>query len=116
MNMTKWSRADDKKVRRLMGYMVRSRNFKLRGYVGDDFSKCQLHVFVDADFCGEVDSAKSNSGMYIALVGPNTWFPIAWQSKRQSSCARSTTEAELISLAMAFFRHAIPILDLFDVI
>ena len=114
--MTKWTRADDKRLRRLIGYMKRSRKFHLRGYVGDSLENCQLHLYVDADFCGEIEHTKSNSGMFLVMVGPNTWFPLAWQSKRQSSTARSTTEAELISLAKAFFPHAIPMLNLFDIL
>ena len=54
--------------------------------------------------------------MFIVLQGPNTWFPLAWLSKIQSSTARSTTEAEFISAARAFYDHVIPLLDIFDTI
>ncbi len=90
MQMTKWSRADDKRLRRLMEYLQRSKKFHVRGYVQDALHECQLHLYVGADFCKDVEHTKSNSGMWLVLVGPNTWFPLAWQSKRQTSCARST--------------------------
>ena len=73
-----WSRNDDKKTERLIGYMKRSKNFKLRGYVGDYLWLCELWLFVDADFCGEVEHTKSNSGCWCVVAGPNTCFPVAW--------------------------------------
>ena len=88
----------------------------MRGYVGDPSRDCHVAAFVDADFCGEVEHTRSTSGMVVVLRGPNTWFPLAWVSKKQSSTARSTTEAELISAARAYYDHIIPLLDVFDTI
>ena len=59
---------------------------------------------------------RRTSGCWLVLVGPNTCYPIAWCGGKQGSTARSTTEAELISLAMGFFKVSIPILDFFDFI
>ncbi len=52
----------------------------------------------------------------MVLVGPNTWFPIMWICKRQTSTSRSTTEAEMVSLATSLFGEAIPALDLWELI
>ena len=93
-----------------------SKDYKLEGYVGDPLWDCELWLFVDADFCGEILHTKSTSGCWLVLTGPNTSFPIAWCGGKQGSTARSTTEAELISLAMGFFKVSLPILDLFDFI
>ena len=48
------------------------------------------------------------------LKGPNTWFPLTWIAKKQSAVSRSTTEAELISMAYALFSEALPMLNLWD--
>ena len=50
---TKWSKADDIKLRRLVGYIKRSRNFMLKGWIGDAIHKCRLVCFCDADFAVE---------------------------------------------------------------
>ena len=111
---TCWSKADDIKLRRMIGYMKRSQGFMLKGWVGDRFQDCWIEAYVDADFAGEAEHTKSTSGMFIVLRGKNTWFPLAWMSKRQTSTARSTTEAEIISAANAFYNHIIPLLDVCD--
>ena len=48
------------------------------------------------------------------LCGPATWYPLAWVSKRQTSISRSTTEAEIISLAHSLYTEAIPSLQLWE--
>ena len=48
------------------------------------------------------------------MSGPNTYFPIMWLSKKQTSVSRSTTEAEVVSLAASLFSEAIPALDFWD--
>ena len=75
-----------------------------------------LRLYVDANFSGDSDSTKSTSGGYLVLCGSNTWFPIMWLSKRQTSTSRSTTEAEVVSLAASLFSEAIPAMDLWDLI
>ena len=75
-----------------------------------------LLLFVDADFARESDNAKSTSGGFLVLAGPNSWFPLTWLSKRQSCVSRSTTEAEVVSLAASLHTEAIPMLDLWDLI
>ena len=54
---------------------------------------------VDADFAGDTKDARSTSGGYLVLVGPNTFFPLTWLSKRQTSVSRSTTESEVVAMA-----------------
>ena len=46
------------------------------------------------------------------LYGPNTFFPLAWLCKKQTAVSRSTTEAEVISLAYSLFVEALPTLQL----
>ena len=62
--------------------------------------------FSDADYAGDVDSAKSTTG-FVLLMGGGA---VSWSSKLQSRVARSTTEAEFIAgesctRDMAFFRY-----------
>ena len=53
---------------------------RLVGQVGDDPRELHLALCVDADFAGEKSDAKSNSGGYLVLKGPNTFFPLGQKS------------------------------------
>ena len=74
----------------------------------------RLSLYVDADFAGCRLTAKSTSGGFLVLKGPNTFFPLSWVSKRQTSVSRSTTESEVVSLAFSLFGEAIPTLCLWE--
>ena len=54
--------------------------------------------------------------MIMALEGTETWFPSAWASRGQTATARSTTEAEMISLGAGLFGEGIPAQELFETI
>ena len=51
-----------------------------------------IHVFVDADWAGDLDRRRSTSGYVFNLFGGE----ISWMSKRQAVVALSTTEDEYI--------------------
>ena len=110
-----WSRNDDRRLHRLVCYM-NSSVYKLQGHVHDEAGSLKLLLYVDADFAGSSDNAKSTSGGYLVLAGPNSWFPLSWISKRQSAVARSTTEAEVVSLAVSLHTEAIPMQDLMSLV
>ena len=74
----------------------------------------ELHLYVDADFAGDRLTGESTSGGYLVLVGPNSSFPLAWVSKRQTSTSLSTTESEVVSLAHSLYQEALPALQLWD--
>ena len=77
--ITKWTRNDDKRLKRLMEYMNgTAESHKLKCFTCDPPEDIELWLFVDADFAGEVADTKSNTGGYLVLAGPNTWFPLAW--------------------------------------
>ena len=58
---------------------------------------CNLSVFTDADWAGEVDSRRSTSGI-LYKIGTT---PIAWSSKLQPTLSLSSTEAEYHVLSEA---------------
>ena len=111
--VTKWSRECDDALHRLVSYINCSLTSTMRGYIGDKFSECQLWLFADADFAGAHDS-KSTTGSFMALVGPNTYFPINAFSKKQTAVAMSSTEAEVIAANHSVRAQGLPSLSLFN--
>ena len=91
--------------------MNSTKHYTLQGYVGDRSEDLSVELFVDADFCGDRLDTKSTSGAMLVLTGPNTFFPLTWMSQKQTATSRSTTESEVIALAHAMFREALPSLS-----
>ena len=56
-----------------------------------------LYGFADANWAGDVDTRRSISG-YVFMVANGV---ISWSSKKQSTVAKSTTEAEYVALSQA---------------
>ena len=110
----KWTKNCDKQLYRLMCYLKASKDYRLVGRVNDPADKLVLRLYVDADFAGDRLDAVSTNGGYLVLYGPNTFFPLAWVSKKQTATSRSTTESEVISLAYSLFSEALPTLTLWE--
>ena len=111
--VTCWSTADDKRLYRLMSYLWTTKDFKLRGKIADRQQDLKLVLYTDADHASAVEDAKSSSGSLLCLEGPNSYWPLSWSSKRQGATSRSTTEAEVISLASGVF-DALPTLEFIE--
>ena len=48
-----WSRADDKRVLRLIQYIASTTHYRLVGTLQDKPEDLELHLYVDADFAGD---------------------------------------------------------------
>ena len=82
-----WSR-----VKRIFRYLKGTKNTGILFTKTDGF---QCEGFVDSDWAGDAVSRKSTSGyIFISCGGP-----ISWQSRKQTSVALSSAEAEYVSLA-----------------
>ena len=81
-------------VKRVLRYIKGTLDHGLKFVDCDDFS---LYGYSDADWAGEVDSRRSTSGYLFRLGGCS----VSWRSKRQTSVALSSTEAEYIALCSA---------------
>ena len=80
--ITKWDSVCDRMLHRLICYIGSSLDYKLKGHNGDSSKDLEFTLFSDADFAGCSDTAKSTSGVFIALTGPNSFFPLNAISKR----------------------------------
>ncbi len=110
--ITRWTSECDRKLYRLMCYIHSSLHIRLVGWVGDDGSQLQPHLFADADFAGCAATQRSTSGLHMSVRGPNSCFPISGQSKRQSCVSHSTPEAEIVAGDFSLRMCGLPALDL----
>ena len=66
--------------------------------LGVAYGTCKpFQGYVDADWAGDVDARRPTKGFIFTLNGG----PVSWASKRQSTVATSTAEAEYAAAAMA---------------
>ncbi|KAM3001281.1 hypothetical protein FF2_037593 [Malus domestica] len=90
-------------VKRILRYLHGTMQ---HGIVYSSQSQIHLTAFSDSDWAADLNTRRSVTG-YIVFLGDN---PISWQSKKQTSVSRSSTEAEYKALAhtaadLAWVRH-----------
>ena len=78
-------------VKRVFKYLKGTKNYGITYYKG---ASRFISGYCDADYAGDLISAKSTTGYIILLAGGI----ISWKSKLQSIIAQSTTEAEYIAI------------------
>ena len=115
-SITKWTKACDKRLNRLISYIHHACDHKQYCYVGNTAKQCRLGLFQDSDFAGDLEDSKSTSGGTLCIFGSHTFVPISWMCKKQTSVSHSSTESEIISLDAGLRLDGIPALDLWDLI
>ena len=94
-----WSKNDDRRVHRLVGYILNSVDHAMILCINDPPSELRLALYCDSDFAGCVDTSRSTSGYVLAVESPASFALLSWSSKRQKVVCRSSTEAEFVSLS-----------------
>jgi len=84
-------------VKRILRYLKGTLHFGLKLEPNFSTKHYFVHAFCDAEWASDPDDRRSTSGVAVFL-GPNL---VSWWSKKQSVVARSSTEAEFRSLALA---------------
>ena len=115
-SITRWTKACDKRLNRLMSYIHHTCEYRQNCGVGNTAKQCRLGLFQDFDFAGDLEDSNSTSGGTLCVFGSHTYVPISWMSKKQTSVSHSSTEAEIISLDAGLRLDGIPALDLRDLI
>jgi hypothetical protein len=114
--ITKWTPQCDKMLYRLVCYIHSSLDYFLHGWIGDDPQKLELCLYTDADFAGDPDNARSTSGVYLCLRGPNSFVPLGSSSKRQTCVSHSTPEAEIVAADFGLRSEGLPAITLWETI
>ena len=114
--VTKWTKACDKRLCRLISYIHHTCEYKQHCHVGNTAKQCRLGLFQDSGFAGDLEDSKSTSGGILCIFGSHTFVPMSWMCKKQTSVSHSSTEAEIISLDVGSRMGGIPALDLWDLV
>ena len=115
-SITKWTKACDKRLSRLISYIHHTCEYKQYCHVGNTAEQCRLGLFQDSDFEGDLEDSKSTSRGTLCVFGSHTFVPISWMCKKQTSVSHSSTESEIISLDTGLRLDGIPALDSWDLI
>jgi hypothetical protein len=54
-------------------------------------------LYADADFAGCQETARSTSGVFLCVRGPDTFVPLSGASRRQRCVSHSTPEAKIVA-------------------
>ena len=115
-SITKWTKACDKRLNRLISYIHHTCEYKQYCHVGNTAKQCRLGLFQVSDFAGDLEDSKSTSGGTLCIYGSHTFVPISWMCKKQTAVSHSSTESEIISLDTGLRLDGLPALELWDLI
>ena len=110
--VTKWTRACDKRLARLISYIHRTSDYRPYCHVGNTAQQCRLGLFQDSDFAGDLEDSKSTSSGILCIFGSRTFVPTSRMCEKQTSVSHSSTESQVISLDAGLRMDGIPALDL----
>jgi hypothetical protein len=110
-HVASWTCHDDNVLDRIFSYIQFSSGMKLNflGYAAD-MGQIRTRTQVDSDHGGCMDTGRSTSGATLRIVGDaGTSCLIGWKSKRQTTTAASTPDAELTAYNDGLRNLALPI-------
>ena len=99
-----------------MCYIHHTEDHSLESFVGDDAQHCHPVLFSDADFAGDMQNAKSTSGCYLAIVGPNTFAPVTASCKKQTCVSHSPTESEIVDAEQGIRTEGLQVLAFWELV
>ena len=114
--VTKWTKACDKRLARLISYIHHTSEYRQYCYVGNTAQQCRLGLFQACDFEGDLEDSKSTSGGILCIFGSQSFVPISWMCKKQTSVSHGSAEPEQKSLDAGLRMDGIPALDFWDLV
>ena len=115
-SITKWTKAFDKRLNRLISYIHHTCAYKQYCHVGNTAKQCRLGLFQDSDFAGDLEASKSTPGGTLCIFGSHTFVPVSWMCKKQTGVSHSSTETEIISMDAGLRLDGLLALELWDLI
>jgi hypothetical protein len=112
--ITSWTKLCDARLHRLVCYIKSTLHLKMHAWVGDRKEDLEVVLYCDADLAGDRTDAKSTTGVFMCIVGPTSFVPLAAVSKKQTSVSKSTPEAEIVAIDHGLSKHGLPALSLWE--
>ena len=112
--VTKWTKACDKRLARLISYIHHACEYRQYCDVGNTAKQCRLGLFENSNSAGDLEDWKTTSGGILCIFGSRTFVSRSWMCKKQTSVSHSSTEAEVLSLDAGLRMDGIPAVDLWD--
>ena len=81
-SITKWTKACDKRLNRLISYIHHTCEYRQYCHVGNTAKQCRLGLFQDSDFAGDLEDSRSTSGGTLCIFGSHTFVPMSWMCKK----------------------------------
>ena len=115
-SITKWTKACDKRLNRLISYIHHTCKYKQYCYVGNTAKHADWDFF-KTPILREISRIQNLLRVeHCAFFGSHTLIPTSWMCKTQTSVSHSSTESEIISLDAGLRLDGIPALVLWDLI
>ena len=114
--LTKWTKACDKLLTRLISYIHHTSECRQYCYVETQHNSAGLDCFKTLIFAGDLEDSKSTSGGVLCIFGSHTFAPISWMCKKQTSVSHISTESEIMSLDAGLRMDGVLALDLWDLV
>lgn len=114
--ITKWTKDDDKRLLKVLRYVVYMGDFRQVGFVGDGIHHGCVHLFTDVVFVGGAPSQRSTSEIHLAMHGPHLMFPLFVASKQQAAVAFCTPEVGVVAANEGYRTALVPALSLWEYI
>ena len=114
--ITKWTKACDKRLNRLISYVHHTCGYRQYCHVGNTAKQCRLGLFPDSDFARGLDDSKSSAGGTSCVFGSHIFVPTSWMCEKQTSVSHSSKESEIISLDTGLRLDGLLALELWDLI
>ena len=109
-SITKWTKACDKRLNRLISYIHHSCEYKQYCHVGNTAKQCRLGLFQDSDFAG-IHFCRNIMHLRKSYICSNKL-----DVQETTAVSHSSTESEIISLDTGLRMDGLPALELWDLI
>ena len=76
--VTKWTRACDKRMARLISYIHHASDYWQYCHVGNTAQQCGFGLFHDSVFVGDLEDSKTTSWWILCIIGSLMFVPISW--------------------------------------
>ena len=88
-SITKWTKACDKRLCRLISYIHHTCEYKQCCCVETLSNSADWDYIKTPIFAGDLEDSKSTSGGTLCVFGSQTFVPISWMCKKQTSVSHS---------------------------